>query len=180
MTRKADEEGEWYLDSCTSRHICNNHEIFADLRPKSYKFVTAGSNIIRSKQVGTVILPLENGTLTLTNVASAPEYDSNLISPGQLQETGISYHNHPECMVLKQRGKTIGLATKRKNLFILNQIPGKTMLIKGRGRPTYLLSKNLQIRLWHRRLGHASNVRVVGASKLIDGIEISREDHTKE
>ena len=175
MTRETDEEGEWYLDSYASRHICNNHEKFVKLRPKTYEFITAGGNIIRSSQVGTVTLLLENGSnLTLTNVAYTPECDSNLISLGQLRETGISYHDHAECMVLKQEGKTIGLATRRKNLFILNTqtAPSKTMLVKGRGRPTYRLSSNPQIRLWHQRFGHASNARVIQASKLVDGIDL--------
>ena len=84
MTREADEEGEWYLNSCASRHICNNHEIFVNFYPKSYKFITASRNIIRSKQVGTVFFPLKNGILTLSNIAYVPEYNSNLIFLGQL------------------------------------------------------------------------------------------------
>ena len=48
MTCKTDEEGEWYLDSCASRHICNNHEEFVDFRPKTYEFIMADGNIIRS------------------------------------------------------------------------------------------------------------------------------------
>ena len=177
MTRKADEEGEWYLDSCASRHICNNHEKFVDLRPKTYEFITAGGNIIRSSQIGTVTLLLENGSnLTLTNVAYTSEYDSKLISLGQLWETSISYHNQAECIVMKQEGKTIGLATRRKNLFILNtQIgPSKTMLVKDRGRSTYRLSSNQQVWLWYRRFGHASNARVIQASQLVDGIDLEK------
>lgn len=42
----------------------------------------------------------------------------------------------------------------------------------GRGRPTHLVSKNKKIRIWHRRLGHASNARVVRTSKLVDGIDL--------
>ena len=47
-------------------------------------------------------------------------------------------------MMLKQEGKTVGLVTRKKNLFILNtQIaPKKTMLVKDRGRPAYWLSFN--------------------------------------
>ena len=45
------------------------------------------------------------------------------------------------------------------------------MLVKDRGRPTYQLNSNLQVRLWYQRFGHASNVRVIQASKLVDGIE---------
>ena len=49
---------------------------------------------------------------------------------------------------------------------------GKATLVKKRGRSIYLISKNTQIRLWHRRLGHASNTRVIEISKITDSIEI--------
>lgn len=39
----------------------------------------------------------------------------------------------------------------------------------------YLLSSNTQIRLWHRRLSHASNAKVVQASKLVNGINLREE-----
>ena len=101
MTCKIDEKEEWYLDSCALRHICNNHEKFVDFRPKTYKFITAGSNIIRSSQVGTVTPLLKNGSnLILINIAYIPEYDSKLIFLGQLWETRILYHDHIKCMVL--------------------------------------------------------------------------------
>ena len=72
----------------------------------------------------------------------------------------------------------MGSATRKKNFFILDtQTPSrKMMLVKSQGQPTYLLSNNLQIRLWHRRLRHTSNARVVEAFKLNDGIDITIED----
>lgn len=50
------------------------------------------------------------------------------------------------------------------------------MLSKERGRPIYLLSKNLQIRLWHQQLGHLSNAKVIEAFKLTDKIDIMIEE----
>ena len=44
------------------------------------------------------------------------------------------------------------------------------MVVRGRDRPTHLVSKNRKIRIWHRRLGHASNSKVIRASTLVDGI----------
>lgn len=138
----------------------------------------AGKNIFKSNQVRIVTFSLKNSSeLTFSNIAYALECDSNLISLGPLQKTGISYHNELKYMILKQGGKTIGLVTRKKNMFIPNtQIPGKTMLVKGRGRPTYLLSTNPQIKFWHRRLRYASNAKVVGTSKLTNGIDIKIED----
>ena len=50
------------------------------------------------------------------------------------------------------------------------------MLVNSRGRPTYLLSKNPQIKLGHRRLGYVSNTRIIEVFKLNDKIEIMIED----
>lgn len=84
MTHKVDEEGERYLDSYTLRLICNNYKIFVNLNAKNYKFVMASGNIIRSKQVRTVMLPLENDILTLSNIIYPPKYDFKLIFLGKL------------------------------------------------------------------------------------------------
>lgn len=146
MIQKANRKGEWYLNSYTSRHICNNHKRFLNLQTKTYEFVTISRNIIRSTQFKIIIFPFRNGLeLTLSNVAYTLKYDSNLIFLSQLPETRIFYHNHPKYMLLKQKKKTIGLAiaTRKKNLFILNtQIRGKIMLVRGKGRETYPLSRN--------------------------------------
>ena len=128
--------------------------------------------IIRSREVGTVQLFFQSGKMTLLNVAYTPKCDSNLISLAQLHKSGISYHDHLDSMILKQGGSQIGLAVRHKNLFILETESEKAMLVRGRGRPTYLLSPDPQTRLWHRRLGHASNARVAQASKLVDGINL--------
>lgn len=47
----------------------------------------------------------------------------------------------------------------------------------GRGRPTYLVSKNKKVRIWHRHLRHASNARVIRASKLVDDINIEDNEY---
>lgn len=80
------QSGVWYLDSYALRYICNSHERFTDLRPKTYKFVTASRDIIRSNQVETIILfPFENSMeLTFSNIAYAPKCNSRLIFVDQL------------------------------------------------------------------------------------------------
>lgn len=81
-------------------------------------------------------------------------------------------------MILNQEGTVIGSVQRQKNFFVfdIKNESDRLMIAKGKGRPTYLLSKDPQVRLWHRRFGHASNVRIVQASKLVDGIKLSTED----
>lgn len=47
------------------------------------------------------------------------------------------------------------------------------MAITGQGHLTYLVSQNKQIRIWHHRLAHISNVQVVKALKLVDSIDLA-------
>ena len=106
--------------------------------------------------------------LTLSNVAFASECDFKLIFLSQLREIGISYYNYSELILLRLGEKSIRSVIRKKNLFICNtQIPlRKIMLVKGQSQPTCLLSKNSQIKLWHRKLKYISNTRVIEASKL--------------
>ncbi len=182
--------GTWFLDSCASRHLCNDRKLFSDLRAKSIDFMTAAGQVIRTEEIGTVSIPLANGNkIDLQNVALAPGCDSNLISLGQLRETGITFHDNPTEMTLMRNGKVIAQAKRDRNLFTLElaqpsramatiktiSMQPKAMAIHGRGRPTHLVSQNKRVRLWHRRLAHISNARVVRASKLIDGIDLGRD-----
>lgn len=83
-----------------------------------------------------------------------------------------------------RKSQVIAYAKRDQNLFTLDlALPGqvmsvrtKAMAIAGQGRPTHLVSQNKSIRLWHRRLAHASNARVVKTSKLVDGINLGLPD----
>lgn len=48
--------------------------------------------------------------------------------------------------------------------------PPRAIMTQGRGRPTHLISKNKQIRIWHQRLSYASNARVIRALRFLTGI----------
>lgn len=84
MTQKATiYKGNRYPDSYASRHIYNKKDSFFRLYSKSYEFVTTNRNIIRSEKVSIIQLALLNKSdITLSNIAFAPKYNSNLISFG--------------------------------------------------------------------------------------------------
>lgn len=44
------------------------------------------------------------------------------------------------------------------------------LMATGKRRPTHLISRSKKVRVWHRRFGHASNARVIRASKLVTGM----------
>ena len=152
----------WFLDSCASRHLCNNHKLFRSTHAKSIDFVTAAGQVIQINEISTVAILLSDGkTIELHNVAYTPECNSNLIFLGQLRESGISFHDDPTTMMLMRKRKVIAHAKREQNLFVLKLAaagvamtirslkPRRTMAITGRGRPTHLVSQNKRIRVWH-------------------------------
>lgn len=157
---------------------------FSSTCAKSIDFIIGVGQIIGTEEVGTLFIPLSGGTIVkIHNVALAPDCDSNLILLGQLQESGITYHDNSTLMILMRNGKVIAKAKRKWNVFIPNlAIPNqamsaKVMAIRGKCHPTHLVSKNKQIWLWHRRLIHLSNARVVKTSKLINSINIDLKEY---
>ena len=182
---KTSEKRTWYLDSGVSRHLCNDRNLFSNLRPMSIDFVTAGKKIIRLEEIDTISIPLADGkSIELLDTTLVLECDSNLISLGQLRETGITFHDNPSHMTLMRHGVVIAQAKQHRNLFILDwATPETVMKVRNlamatrKSKPTHLVSKNKKVRIWHRRLGHASNAWVIRASKLVDGIEIKDKEY---
>lgn len=169
----------WFLDLCISRHLCNDWRLFTNTRAKSIDFVTAAGQVIRTEEIGTVSILLAGGTtIKLHNVALALTCNSNLISLGQLRESGITYHDNPSIMTRMRSGKVIAHARRSHNWFTLNlAVPGqimsvinKVLAITDQGQYTYLVSKNKRICLWHRRSAHVSNPQVIRASKLVKAL----------
>lgn len=138
----------WYLDLCTLKHIRKNRELFSDLRPKNYEFIMARRKVIQFQEIETVHLSFQSKKMILFNIVYIPKCNSNLILLGQLRKSGISYHDHPDSMILKQKESKIELAVKYKNLFIFEtKSENKAMFMQEKSCLTYLLSSNPQIRL---------------------------------
>ncbi len=83
--QKVEANSTWFLDSCASRHLCNDWRLFSNLKAKSIDFVTAAGQVIRTEEIGNVSIALADGNnIELKNVVLAPGCDSNLILLGQL------------------------------------------------------------------------------------------------
>lgn len=114
-------QGSQSLNFCASRYICNKRESFFSLYLKSYGFVTADRDSIRSKKMAIIKLTLLNQLdMILSNIAFAPRCNFNLISLSQLREIRILYYDYPKSIILKKAEIIIGSIQRKKNLFILN------------------------------------------------------------
>ena len=50
------------------------------------------------------------------------------------------------------------------------------MINQERDQPNYFQSKNLKFKLWYRHFGYASNTRIIQALKLMDEIDLDKEE----
>jgi hypothetical protein len=84
-----EEDGSWWIDSCASRHVCKEKNLF-----KTFGIVEDGcilfmgnSTTVAVKGKGTVNLEFTYGNvLTLTDVYYVPEIRKNLVSGGLLNK----------------------------------------------------------------------------------------------
>lgn len=81
----------WYLDSCAFQHLTNNRHLFiTKLQSKCLNFTTARSQVLKTKRIETIAIPLIDKTsIKLHDVTYAPHCNINLISLGQLTDSKI-------------------------------------------------------------------------------------------
>lgn len=73
--------------------------------------MTVDEDTLRLEKIDIIKLTLLNGLdMTLSNIAFAQRYDSNLIFFRQLREANILYYNQLESMILKRAGIIMDLA----------------------------------------------------------------------
>ncbi|SLM34672.1 Zinc finger, CCHC-type [Lasallia pustulata] len=122
---------DWYIDSGASEHITNQQHLFLNLEPYNKKFETASGNMVSAVGKGVVEICTRTGTVQIKDVALIPQATTNLISLGQLQQSGISYHDEGTKMTLKKKDRTVASAQRIGNLYILDIINNTAMAVRG-------------------------------------------------
>lgn len=122
----------WFLNSCVSRHLCNNRELFRNTQFKNINFVNTVGQIIQTNEIGNVRISLSSKKIIdLHNVAFAPVCNSNLISLSQLHESGTTLYDKLTKMMLIRKRNIIVYARQDCNLFLFDFArPGVAMSIK--------------------------------------------------
>lgn len=140
----------------------------------SIEFNITGKKIIYFQEVDTISILLSNNQkIELLKVAFIPECESNVIFFGQLQNTRFIYYDKSTRMTLIRSEKFNTHARCNQNLIVFDLIKLRKAMAVSCGGSIYIVSKNKQIRIWHRRPRYTSNTRVVGILKLVDRIIIN-------
>ncbi|MCH84804.1 hypothetical protein A2U01_0005641, partial [Trifolium medium] len=180
MENKQAVNGEiWYLDSGCSNHMTGNKNLFCDLNESFRQNVKLGNDSSMSVMgKGSVIVPMNKKMQNINDVYYVPELKSNLISLGQLQETG--------CAILIQKGSCQihdpeeGLVAEVKmsgnRMFQLKpeSFDDQTCLKASISDPSWL---------WHYRFGHLNfnGLRVLQQKEMVKGLpQIETPSHVCE
>jgi sarcosine oxidase delta subunit len=120
MENKQAENGEiWYLDSGCSNHMTGNKNLFCDLNESFRQNVKLGNDSSMSViGKGSVKVQMNKKMQTVDDVYYVPELKSNLISLGQLQETG--------CAIVIQKG-SCQIHDPKEGLIVAVKMSGNRM-----------------------------------------------------
>ncbi|CAH9134446.1 unnamed protein product [Cuscuta epithymum] len=141
-------EEEWYIDSGCSNHMTSNETIFHELDTSIKTKVKMGNGeLVEAKGKGTIVIDTKKGTRYIRNVLLVPRLAQNLLSVGQMMESGYALHfEKNSCRIYDKKNNQEIAEVKmgnNRNFPIQWQYPQKAMLAQ--------LSDTS---LWHRRFGH--------------------------
>ncbi|KAJ0590430.1 putative RNA-directed DNA polymerase [Helianthus annuus] len=143
-------ENLWYLDNGASNHMTGVRSHFKELDETVTGQVRFGDGShVEIKGKGSILLECMNQEQKIVSqVYYIPSLKTNILSLGQLTETGCKVVMDGDLLTIRDRNRKLLMRVKRlKNR--LYKVKLKT------GKPICLLSKTEDIAwLWHARLGH--------------------------
>ena len=139
----------WLLDSGGTNHMSPNLEIFRNLdKARATKVKVGNGELLEVKGKGMAAIKTISGIKLLENVLYVPEIEHNLLSVGQLVDTGFSVHFEDGLCVVKNSNGVdlLTIAMKNRSFFLyLNESSNVayTSVVKNSS-------------LMHKRHGHCS------------------------
>lgn len=174
VTPKLGKDGEqvesniWYLDNGASNHMTGVRSKFQDLDEKVTGQVRFGDgSTVEIKGKGSVVFACKNGEeRTLDEVYYIPMLCNNIISLGQLSETGNKVVLSGEYLWVYGKSGKLLMKVKRS--------PNRLYkLIIETSKPTCLVLKTDELSwLWHSRLGHVNfqSLILMQTGKMVEGL----------
>ncbi|KAJ4820349.1 polyprotein [Rhynchospora pubera] len=164
---KTNEESDvsqvWFLDSGCSNHMSGLKHLFEELDESYKKSVRLGNNKeIQVEGIGKVAVPTASGTRVLHNVYFIPQLSQNLLSIGQMMNSGYEIKFEGNTCKIEESGTKNVMAIIQKthnNLF-----PLKMLEVDESALAVTDLSQSW---LWHHRYGHLN----------INGLKLLNQKH---
>jgi Reverse transcriptase (RNA-dependent DNA polymerase)/gag-polypeptide of LTR copia-type/Integrase core domain/GAG-pre-integrase domain/Zinc knuckle len=143
----------WVVDSGASNHMCNDRDVFEEIRPtRTDKYVSVAKAGVRLKVlgIGTVQLQLQVGNQVvqakLRDTLLVEDLARNLFSVSAITKLGMKVEMDRDGCKIKNQGKVVAMGRQVGSLIYLDAVT--------QGTEAQLATKNPDT--WHRRFGHAS------------------------
>ena len=140
----------------------------------SHAMETATGQTVRAEGIGSVQLhTIVEGKLDevkLTNVYYYPGLDSNLISLGQLERTGVQFDVNKGVISASKGGITYFEACRTNDVYMLNAPWTATSDDELRQHKAYAAKKGDTIQMWHIRMGHLNADYLHKMAGQVDGM----------
>lgn len=170
----------WILDSGASSSMCNDRLQFSSLSmfdsPQSITTAKAGHTIQAiGKGSIRVSFKFDNNLsiVTFNDVLYVPDLDSNLLSVSKLMDSNVTVSFDKDQCILARLGQPFGVATRVGPLYQVQMMPHHdTALIVSAAKDVIQ-----DLTLWHRRLAHINERRVLEMFKngAVKGLVIKNE-----
>ena len=163
---KVDASSIWFLDSGCSNHMTGYKQLFEEL-DETYKLkVRLGDDkMIQVEGKGKVAVHTKNGMRYLHNVYFIPDLTQNLLSIGQLMDSGYSIVFERKTCVIKSKNQVL----VEVNMAINKLFPLKVSNVEERAMAAKVLN---QSELWHLRYGHLNinGLKLLNQKEMVYGL----------
>ena len=172
----------YILDSEATHHCSNNKALFKNLRATHEVAKTASGEVLNIEAINNIKIPLPNGEfLILSEAMYIPTLVVNLIVTSRLWHKGfdVLYPTDHSCKICLPSGQLVANADMVNNQWVLRTTDSKAInAVTSTPAPAtpveeaYIFAfakPTTDVKVWHRRLVHASYRNVLAnAKKVID------------
>jgi len=140
-------DSSWLIDSGCTNHMTADMSLFKDLDKSYLSRVRIGNgDYVKVEGKGAIEVETLSGTKTLKNVIYVPKINQNLVSVGQLIESGYSiFFNDGVCDIKDKNGVLLLFAKMMNRSF---NVDWREVCLSAN------TCENNESVLWHKRLGH--------------------------
>lgn len=166
----------WIVDSGATCHMCNDRELFAELRDLERPLeVTLGDgHELEATGSGTVEMEMKLPTgrtkrCKLRDVLYVPKLSYNLLSVSKATDAGKTVKfSEAGCQIVDVKQELVAVATKEGSLYCLD-----CRMNPQQANAAEVRSEETREDVWHRRYGHLGvrNLQKLAKGKLVDGFD---------
>ncbi|CAK9827078.1 Retrovirus-related Pol polyprotein from transposon TNT 1-94, partial [Anthophora retusa] len=174
-TEPVKRSGTWCIDSGATRHMCNDEQKFETLKDSERsKVFTAAEHYVKSTGTGEIKLNAKinrhvKNSVKLKDTMCVPELRNNLLSVACVTNNGYNVTFEKDRAVITRKDGSVALtATKRNNLYLVDEIEESTMLANG-------VNNNLS--KWHQRYGHLNvhDLKRMKNQNMVKGMDLGEK-----